>query len=981
MKKLLLIKKNYSFFPIGIAHVITALRHYGIDYDFVDLSRETINWTERLYNGEYFAVGTGGLYADFNFFTEFVGAVKQISPTTPFILGGHITSDLNHDIIFSKMPLDYAVVGEAEESLPALLFHLQNHKSTQPPVGISGIIYRDINGLPQFTNAGKTIDIRRVNVYPTWDDIDVDYYISVGLPGYEKMRAMPVLTGRGCTGHCTFCSPTNGRYRVRSVEHVMEELHRLNNKYDFDSFVFLNEIMYPTSKMVYEFIEAYRTSGIGKTWIACLRVDFGTEMLKAMKDAGCIGANCGIESGNDRVLAQMRKGITVEQVKAFFSNCKSVGLPAQGTFIMGNETETEEELIQTVDLLIEEDIFSPGGSLLIVYPGTEVYRRALEQGRITDEYGYLKSLDFSDIATKGTFRNVNYLNMSAMSDDVLFKTAIEQSRRQRTHNYGKFSARDIDPQTMTGDCRVCGTQATVKLNPFSLLDHMTYCPVCFSPVYFNFYESDYFIAHTVDLRETLAKKQRIAVYGVGTNARLLHMYDVIGLDLNKICCFIDENGHWKDEYFFNARVIPLQQLLTMEPDFILIADTNMTDLKEQLVHAGIPATMVMPLMPPDWGRLTGKQILPELPDEQIPLPEKFEPRPVMQSVGKCPLKVLFVALKWVDADPSRPLTSSFLFIDSLEQSGLGTSYSFFCDEFIHKQHQQCDEALYQMCQEVKPDFLFLHPTQGDGSITLDDDPEPKKKFFLFPRNETFQYIRDTLSIPIITTVGDAWGRDAFDRFESMMGFSEKILVLDPEVPFLKWTNNYQKYACLWTPIQHTIFYNTGQYRDIDVSFIGRTHTLLHNEFMPTHNPLHQYVYRDRFLQAMIAEGCAVFRAGGAQNIYPLTSEMIAEYFRRSKITLNFSYNSPGTKLFRGRVWEAMNCCPLLMEEENNSITKYLEPMLHYVPFSEPGDAIDKVKYFLKNDTYRQKIANAGYNMVHEVYNASRFWSECFKLLP
>jgi radical SAM superfamily enzyme YgiQ (UPF0313 family) len=986
MKKLLLIKKNYSFFPIGIAHVISALRHYGIEYDFVDLSRETINWTERLYNGEYFAVGTGGLYADFNFLTEFVDALKQISPTTPFILGGHITSDLNHDIIFSKIPLDYAVVGEAEESLPALLIHLQKHEGPQAPIEIPGIIYRDIDGLPQFTGSGKTIDIKRVNVHPTWDDIDVEYYISVGLPGYEKMRAMPVLTGRGCTGHCTFCSPTNGRYRVRSVEHVMEELHRLNNKYDFDSFVFLNEIMYPTSKMVYEFIEAYKASAIGKTWIACLRVDFGTEMLKIMKDAGCIGANCGIESGNDRVLTQMRKGITVEQVKTFFSNCKSVGLPAQGTFIMGNDTETEEELIQTVDLLIEEDIFSPGGSLLIVYPGTEVYRRAFELGRIPDEYSYLKSLDFSDIASKGTFRNVNYLNMSAMSDDVLFKTAIAQSRRQRTHNYRKFSARDIDPLGMTGICNVCGTKADVTLNPTSPFDHMTYCPVCFSPIYFNFYESDYFIAYTKELRETLANKQRIAVYGVGTNARLLHMYDVVGLDLANICCFIDENLNWKGDYFFNAGVIPLQQLLTKEPDFILIADTNRVDLKDQLVNAGIPSAMIMSLIPPEWSRLTSEQT----PTTPSPLPENYSVAPIpaedkseliLKPKGSGPFKVLFVALKWTDADPSRPLCSTYLFIDSFEQSGLGTALSFFCDEYIHNEHRQCDEALYQMCLNEKPDFLFLYPTQGDGSITLDSDPDPKQEYYLFPRNETFQHIRDRLGIPIITAVADAWGWDTFERFESMKGFSEKILLFDPDVQFLKWTESPEKYACLWCPIQHKIFFKTGQHQDIDASFIGRAHALLHNEFMPTHNPLHQYVYRDRFLQAMIAQGCAVFRAGGAQNTYPLTSEMIAEYFRRSKITLNFSYSSPGIKLFRGRVWEAINCGPLLMEEENSSITNYLEPMLHYVPFSEPDDAVDKVKYFLKNDAYRQKIANAGYQVVHEVYNASRFWSECIKLLP
>lgn len=608
MKKLLLIKQRYGFFPIGLAHVITALKTHNIDYDFVDVNRETINWMERLYDGDYYAVGMGGLFSDFNFMMDFVVSLKQISPNTPFILGGHITSDLNREIMFSKIPLDYAVIGEGEEVLPALLKHLKGEDCIQPPLHIPGILYRDTNGQPLFTGSSKPIDIRRINVYPTWDDIDVEYYLGMGVPGYERIRAIPVLTGRGCTGHCTFCSPTNGRYRVRAIEHVIEELHRLNAKYNFDSFAFLNEIMYPTSKMVYEFLEAYKASGIGKSWINCLRVDLGTEMLKAMKDAGCIGANCGIESGNDRVLTQIRKGITVSQVKTFFSDCKEVGLTAKGSFIVGNETETAEELIQTVDLLLKEDIFSVGASLLIIYPGTEVYGRALEQGRIADEYEYIKNLDYTHIVRTGTFRNVNYLNMSAMANDVLFNTATVQLRRLYTHNYRKYSASDINLSLMTGKCVMCGELIEMSLNKSSLLDYETNCPKCFSPVYFNLYESDQYIDYTTTLKEVLSDKKKIAVYGVGTNARLLHMYDVVGLDLDKICCFIDELGNWEGDYFFNARVVPLQQLLNVNADFILIADTILADLREQLIKAGIPAAMIMSLLPTEWNRLATMQI-------------------------------------------------------------------------------------------------------------------------------------------------------------------------------------------------------------------------------------------------------------------------------------------------------------------------------------------------------------------------------------
>ena len=321
-------------------------------------------------------------------------------------------------------------------------------------------------------------------------------------------------------------------------------------------------------------------------------------------------------------------------------------------------------------------------------------------------------------------------------------------------------------------------------------------------------------------------------------------------------------------------------------------------------------------------------------------------------------------------------------MDSYVRSGKGAAVGFFCDEHIYRERTQCDEALYRTCLKERPDFLFLFPTQLDGTIELSDEPaQGRQQYFLFPRNETFRQIRETLGIPIITAVGDAYGRDAFDRFEAMEPFSDTILLFDPEVDFLQWTATPQRYTTLWAPIQHDIFHCTGQPRDIGASFIGRTHPSRYNEAMPhPDHPLHQYAYRDLSLQAMIAKGCPVFRAGGAQLSYPLSPELVADYFRRSKITLNFSYQTESHKLLRGRVWEAMNCGPLLLEEENASIRHFLEPMTHYVPFSEPGDAVEKINYFLARDAYREKIAAAGQRMASKVYNDSRFWDELLKVV-
>jgi spore maturation protein CgeB len=108
--------------------------------------------------------------------------------------------------------------------------------------------------------------------------------------------------------------------------------------------------------------------------------------------------------------------------------------------------------------------------------------------------------------------------------------------------------------------------------------------------------------------------------------------------------------------------------------------------------------------------------------------------------------------------------------------------------------------------------------------------------------------------------------------------------------------------------------------------------------------------------------------------------MVAHYVRRSKITINFSYHNPKKRLFRGRVWEAINCGAMLMEEENNSIRHFLEPMKHYVPFSGVQDAVDKARYFLNHQNERKTIVDDGYKAVTGRYNSATFWTECIRLI-
>ena len=93
----------------------------------------------------------------------------------------------------------------------------------------------------------------------------------------------------------------------------------------------------------------------------------------------------GYESGNQRILDNIKKGVRLEQAREFTKNCKKLGIAIHGTFILGLPGETHQTVRETIEYAKELDPFSLQVSLAAPYPGTELYRQALENGWFADE--------------------------------------------------------------------------------------------------------------------------------------------------------------------------------------------------------------------------------------------------------------------------------------------------------------------------------------------------------------------------------------------------------------------------------------------------------------------------------------------------------------------------------------------------------------------------------------------------------------------
>jgi radical SAM superfamily enzyme YgiQ (UPF0313 family) len=133
--------------------------------------------------------------------------------------------------------------------------------------------------------------------------------------------------------------------------------------------------------------------GINIPWSCNLRVDTikDRSFLKAMKDSGCWLIRPGLESGNQKVLDVLKKGITIEQSRRVCHWASEVGLKIQASFIIGNPLDTEETILETIAFAKSLPIHYPSFSLMTPFPGTELWEKACE-------YGTLSCSNFSELA-------------------------------------------------------------------------------------------------------------------------------------------------------------------------------------------------------------------------------------------------------------------------------------------------------------------------------------------------------------------------------------------------------------------------------------------------------------------------------------------------------------------------------------------------------------------------------------------------------
>ena len=256
---------------------------------------------------------------------------------------------------------------------------------------IDGISYRDANGR-LVHNKDRAI-LQDMDKLPFVSDVykrDLrieDYFI-----GYLMHPYVSIYTGRGCKSRCTFClwpQTVGGHtYRVRSPGHVAEEVRSIQRDFPQVREIFFDDDTFTDNLPRAEAI-ARELGKLGVTWSCNAKANVPRATLKVLKDNGLRLLLVGYESGNQQILHNIKKGMRIEVARQFTRDCHELGVKIHGTFILGLPGETKETIQETIRFATEINPHTLQVSLAAPYPGTFLYKQAVENGWLDAEHAEL----------------------------------------------------------------------------------------------------------------------------------------------------------------------------------------------------------------------------------------------------------------------------------------------------------------------------------------------------------------------------------------------------------------------------------------------------------------------------------------------------------------------------------------------------------------------------------------------------------------
>jgi anaerobic magnesium-protoporphyrin IX monomethyl ester cyclase len=417
---------NPLSFPLGIGLLSALLKEHGHTVKGIHIHKnlkesgilEEIVFSVKLFGPDLLACScTSPAFTHI----KKVAARLRSELTVPLICGGpHPT--LYPEETLAEPGIDYVCVGEGEKCFVKFVEALEGAKDLPPR--IAGIWFLNENGELQKTMLPTLVK-----------DLDKLPWIDYGVFGKHFTDQLTAdgwlrhISSRGCPYSCSYCHTPMfrkiyskgigvpegrlGYIRFRSIDSLMEELVALVKKFNLKSINFMDDLFCLKKDRTLEFCRQFKErlpESVGYSIQTHLE-HLDDEVVTALYNSRCLRVVAGVESGSERILKLLNRKTTPEKMAKKLSLLVKAGFPL-GTWslnMLGNPTETQEEMLQTLKINAQALVERVKINILSSYPKSEIHDLCLEQNLFSGSSDRQEFIDRSVTKLKFPARELAFL--------------------------------------------------------------------------------------------------------------------------------------------------------------------------------------------------------------------------------------------------------------------------------------------------------------------------------------------------------------------------------------------------------------------------------------------------------------------------------------------------------------------------------------------------------------------------------------------
>lgn len=370
--------------PLGLAYIAGHLESKNVPVRIIDAPAQQMSAEQIVSDigiSNDIIVGISILTTTFSVVKDLCRKIKSTVPRCMIVLGGPHSTVLPERTLGEIPEADIACIGEGELTMAAIAQCEDDNDIKH----IEGICYRRNGEI--IRNPDRPF-IRNLDEIPppARHLLPMDRYHLTASRVSGDTFCPTIIVARGCPFKCSYCSRTFGRtFRAHSIGRIIEEIKDLIQTYQIRQINIEADTLTVKKTFLRELCHAIIENGIQRKikWTCESRVDtIDEDMLKLMRKAGCWQISYGVETGSQRLLNLINKGVTLTQVEQAFRLTKKAGISIRGFFMLGLPTETRQESLETIAFAKKIDPLWAQFTITVPYPGTQMFDELDRAGQI-----------------------------------------------------------------------------------------------------------------------------------------------------------------------------------------------------------------------------------------------------------------------------------------------------------------------------------------------------------------------------------------------------------------------------------------------------------------------------------------------------------------------------------------------------------------------------------------------------------------------